>query len=321
MKSDDRLLFLGNPQQSVPKRLLLARNLSPRDKFAWQLLRLHARDDGSGVFPSYNDLQGWLSDQPEGEKASRSTVSNALMMLRITRWLSLCQRLRDEQSGRITGNLYALHDVPLTHADACRMDSEYLALLTACSRHRNRRIRNIAIGLLLTLQQPVDSGRTCTESPLKTAPGLNRGLSKKCPSLQLRLSDVAGAGGQSEPRCVHTGTDLNNKHQKRTQLLHWPVDNPFSASERQRAPRRRTRDAQSGSRSLPTGAGRLPVADRRPRYPPPPRLSAGNAGKSQTGRVQSASAQAQIARILCAPHKAGVPAINQTSFIGEINFL
>ena len=192
MKSDDRLLFLGNPQQSVPKRLLLARNLSPRDKFAWQLLRLHARDDGSGIFPSYNELQGWLSDQPEGEKASRSTVSNALMMLRITRWLSLCQRLRDEQSGRITGNLYALHDAPLTHADACRMDSEYLALLTACSHHRNRRIRNIAIGLLLTLQQPVDSGRTCTESPLKTAPGLNRGLSKKCPSLQLRLSDRGG---------------------------------------------------------------------------------------------------------------------------------
>ncbi|HDV2073557.1 TPA: helix-turn-helix domain-containing protein [Escherichia coli] len=237
MKSDDRLLFLGNPQQSVPKRLLLARNLSPRDKFTWQLLRLHARDDGSGVFPSYNELQGWLSDQPEGEKASRSTVSNALMMLRITRWLSLCQRLRDEQSGRITGNLYALHDAPLTHADACRMDSEYLALLTACSRHRNRHIRTIAIGLLLTLQQPVESGRTCTESPLKTAPGLNRGLSKKCPSLQLRLSDVAGAGGQSEPRCVHTGTDLNNKHQKRTQLLHWPVDNPFSASERRAAER------------------------------------------------------------------------------------
>ncbi|MDH8489804.1 hypothetical protein QIG87_27805, partial [Klebsiella pneumoniae] len=71
--------------------------------------------------------------QPEGEKASRSTVSNALMMLRITRWLSLCQRLRDEPSGRITGNLYALHDAPLSHADACRMDSEYLALLTACS--------------------------------------------------------------------------------------------------------------------------------------------------------------------------------------------
>ena len=26
----------------------------------------------------------------------------------------------------------------------------------ACSRHRNRRIRTTAIGLLLTLQQPVD---------------------------------------------------------------------------------------------------------------------------------------------------------------------
>ncbi|MDH8013871.1 hypothetical protein QIH10_27410, partial [Klebsiella pneumoniae] len=31
--------------------------------------------------------------------------------------------------------------------------------------------------------------------------------------------------------------DLNNKHQKRTQLLHWPVDNPFSASERRAAER------------------------------------------------------------------------------------
>lgn len=43
------------------------------------------------------------------------------------------------------------------------------------------------------------------------------------------------AGNQT--RCVHTGTDLNNKHQKRTQLLHWPVDNPFSASERRAAER------------------------------------------------------------------------------------
>ena len=83
MKSDDRLLLLGNPQQSVPKRLLLARNLSPRDKFAWQLLRLHARDDGSGVFPSYNDLQGWLSNQPEGEKASQ-VHSNHWWLLQVT---------------------------------------------------------------------------------------------------------------------------------------------------------------------------------------------------------------------------------------------
>ena len=237
MKSDDRLLFLGNPQQSVPKRLLLARNLSPRDKFAWQLLRLHAHDTGSGVFPSYSLLQDWLSDQPEGEKASRSTVSNTLMMLRITRWLSLCQRVRDAQNGRITGNLYALHDTPLSHTDACRMDSEYLALLTSCSCHRNHRLRTTATGLLLTLQQPVDSERTCTESPLKTAPGPDQRLSKKCPGLPLRLSDVARAGGQHEPQCVHTGTDLNNKHQKRTQQLRWPVDNPFNASERRAAER------------------------------------------------------------------------------------
>ena len=97
LEGDDRLLFLGNRSRAC-RTPAARRNLSPRDKFAWQLLRLHAHDDGSGVFPSYNELQGWLSDQPEGEKASRSTVSNALMMLRITRWLSLCQRLRDEKA-------------------------------------------------------------------------------------------------------------------------------------------------------------------------------------------------------------------------------
>lgn len=50
--NEDRLLFLGNPQQCVPKSLLLARNLSPRDKFTWQLLRLHAPDEGNGAFPT-----------------------------------------------------------------------------------------------------------------------------------------------------------------------------------------------------------------------------------------------------------------------------
>ena len=235
--SEDRLLFLGNPQQSVPKSLLLARNLSPRDKFTWQLLRLHARDEGNSAFPSYDELQCWLSDLPDCQKASRSTVSNALMMLRITRWLSLCRRLRDAQSGRITGNLYALHDVPISHADACRMDSEYLPLLIDCSRHRNQRIRTAATGLLLSLQQPVDSGRRCTESLPETRPGLHRRLGKKNQSPDQRPGELAGAGEPGEALRVRTDTDLSNKHQKSTQKLHWPVDNPFSASERRAAER------------------------------------------------------------------------------------
>jgi len=235
--NEDRLLFLGNPQQSVPKSLLLARNLSPRDKFTWQLLRLHAPDEGNGFFPTYDELQCWLSDLPECQQASRSTVSNALVMLRITRWLSLRERLRDAQTGRVTGNLYALHDVPLSHADACRMDSNYLALLIDCSRHRNQRIRTTATRLLLTLQQPVDSGRSRTESLTETSPGLNRRLSQTSRSPDAGLSCVASSGGARKASRVPTDTDLNTKHQKSTQNLYWPVDNPFSASERRAAER------------------------------------------------------------------------------------
>lgn len=234
---DDRLLFLGNPQQSVPKSLLLARNLSPRDKFTWQLLRLHVQDEGNSAFPSYDELQCWLSDLPDSQKASRSTVSNALVMLRITRWLTLCKRLRDAQSGRVTGNLYALHDAPISHTDACRMDCEYLPLLIDCSRHRNQRIRTAATHLLLSLQQPVDSGQSSTESLPETGAGLNRKLSKKNRSPDLKPGEPAGAGEQEEALCVRTDTDLNNKHQKSTQKLYWPVDNPFSASEQRVAER------------------------------------------------------------------------------------
>lgn len=235
--NEDRLLFLGTPQQSVPRALLLARNLSPRDKFTWQLLRLHAPDKGNGVFPTYDELQCWLSDLPDNQKASRSTVSNALVMLRITRWLSLCERLRNAKNGRVTGNLYALHDMPLSHADACRMDGEYLTLLIDCSRHHNQRIRTIATNLLLTLQQPVDSGRSCTESHPETSQSLNRRLRKTSRSPDSGLSGVKSVSEPEKALRVPTDTDLNTKHQRSTQNLRWPVDNPFSASERRAAER------------------------------------------------------------------------------------
>ncbi|EQC2932898.1 STY4528 family pathogenicity island replication protein [Salmonella bongori] len=231
----DRLLFLGNRQETVPRRLLLARDLSPRDKFAWQLLRLHAHDVSSGLFPTYAELQCWLADRPEREKASRSTVSHALTMLRLTRWLSLCQRLRDARTGQITGNLYALHDEPLTFANACQMDAEYAALLTACAHHRNLRIRATAIALLLA--QPVDSGRICTESSFGTGPGTQSVPGVNSPGPAIRPGDAERAGRRSRAACVLTATDLKTNNKRRTLNLRWPVDNPFSASERRAAER------------------------------------------------------------------------------------
>ncbi|HFW3113230.1 TPA: STY4528 family pathogenicity island replication protein [Salmonella enterica subsp. diarizonae serovar 61:r:-] len=151
--ASDSLLFMGNAHDTVPRRLLQDPLLSPRDKFAWQVIRTQAQENGGAVFPSYSELQVQLSNRPLDEKASRSTVSRALLMLRLTRWLSLCHKARDRVSGRILGNIYALHDEPLTVLDAVRFDASYLHLLEQCSRHENKTIRATAQGILYNIRQ------------------------------------------------------------------------------------------------------------------------------------------------------------------------
>lgn len=99
------LLYLGNLQDAYPRQLLLDTRLSPLDKMAWMMIRLYAQQNHGAVFPSYDELQLQLASPHKG-KASRETVSRVLLMLRLTGWLSLCKRVRDDQ-GRVRGNIYA----------------------------------------------------------------------------------------------------------------------------------------------------------------------------------------------------------------------
>ncbi|MDE9504704.1 STY4528 family pathogenicity island replication protein, partial [Xenorhabdus bovienii] len=84
---------------------LLDNRLSPLDKTGWMMIRLYAQQNEGAVFPSYDELQVLLASPYKG-KASRETVSRVLLMLRITGWLSLCKRIRDD-NGRVRGNIYA----------------------------------------------------------------------------------------------------------------------------------------------------------------------------------------------------------------------
>lgn len=95
------LLFTGNVHDSIPRRLLLDTRLSPLDKMGWMMIRLYAQNNEGAVFPSYDELQLQLASPGKG-KASRETVSRVLLMLRITGWLSLCKRVRDDK-GRCGG--------------------------------------------------------------------------------------------------------------------------------------------------------------------------------------------------------------------------
>lgn len=140
------LLFLGNVHDAVPRRLFLDSRLSPLDKMAWVMIRLYAQQNEGAVFPTYDELQCQLA-LPHSDKASRETVSRALLMLRLTGWLSLCKRVRDK-SGRIRGNIYAQHDEPLGLFDAEYFDPGWLDAVADACRHTNKTIRLTALAVL-----------------------------------------------------------------------------------------------------------------------------------------------------------------------------
>ncbi|MCH5051926.1 MULTISPECIES: STY4528 family pathogenicity island replication protein [Pectobacterium] len=136
------LLYMGNVHDAYPRRLLLDTRLSPLDKMAWMMIRLYAQQNEGAIFPTYDELQLQLASPHKG-KASRETISRVLLMLRITGWLSLCKRVRDEK-GRVRGNIYAQHDEPLSFRDAEIFDPGWLDTVAEACQNKNKTISQTA---------------------------------------------------------------------------------------------------------------------------------------------------------------------------------
>jgi len=149
----DSFLFSGNRHDSVPRALLLDRRLTPLERNAWQVFRLMLNDDGITAFPTYEQLRPWLASTPCAGLASHETVARALTILRLTRWLSLVRKRRDPKTGRILGNVYVLHDEPLTPFEAMQLDSDYLQLLSQSLNHAAKAVQVVGAN---TLQEIAD---------------------------------------------------------------------------------------------------------------------------------------------------------------------
>ncbi|HJH22695.1 MULTISPECIES: STY4528 family pathogenicity island replication protein [Pseudomonas] len=148
-------LFSGHSIDTVPRRLLLDSRLTPLERNAWQVFRLLM--DGQGLAtPRYQDLQPYLSTIPYGPAASRETIARVLTVLRLTRWLSLVARGRDQTNGRLQGSLYVLHDEPLTPAEAMELDQDYLELVGHCLGHTAKNVRIVAQHTLAEIQRDTD---------------------------------------------------------------------------------------------------------------------------------------------------------------------
>src|SRR5690554_3597980 len=112
----DGLVFLGNVHDTVPRALLLDRRLGAVDVLGWQMIRMLCNADRTTAFPTYDELQPLLRSSI-GSQASRGTVARVMAILRLTRWLSLSHRARHETNGRVIGNVYVLHDEPVSPSD------------------------------------------------------------------------------------------------------------------------------------------------------------------------------------------------------------
>ncbi|MDR0780296.1 MAG: hypothetical protein LBF16_06325 [Pseudomonadales bacterium] len=156
----DGFLFSGSRHESVPRALFLDRRLTPLERNAWQVFRLRLNGDGVTAFPTYDELRPYLASMPCAGQASHETVARALTLLRLTRWLSLVRRRRDPKTGRILGNLYVLHDEPLTPFEAMQLDAEYLSLVSHVLDHPAKAVRMVGLNTLKEItEDPLLTGR------------------------------------------------------------------------------------------------------------------------------------------------------------------
>lgn len=195
------LLFLGNVHDAVPRRLFLDSRLSPLDKMAWVMIRMYAQQNEGAVFPTYDELQLQLA-LPHSDKASRETISRALLMLRLTGWLSLCKRVRDK-SGRVRGNIYAQHDEPLNAADAEYFDPRWLDTVEKACSHTNKTVRLTAIGVLKSIRNDDSMRHRHSRVALTEA----RLAAPQTPAALAQSKHRNRTGTEAEPGQKSPGTD------------------------------------------------------------------------------------------------------------------
>jgi hypothetical protein len=114
------------------------------------------------AFPSYEYLMARCGIQ------SRSTLSRCLAILRITRWVTLCRKVRDAQ-GRNRGNIYALHEEPLALGGTVHLDPEYMGFLNDAARdHHHDRVRRVARAMVDSIRDQMADGEDVLDDSLMT---------------------------------------------------------------------------------------------------------------------------------------------------------
>lgn len=211
----DGLLFLGNPHETVPRALLIDKRLGAVDVLGWQVIRMLANADRTTAFPTYVQLQPLLRSGV-GSQASRGTVARVMAVLRLTRWMSLCHRSRNASNGRVIGNVYALHDEPVSPTEASMLDSEYFAFVEQSCRHKNRAVRDVALLIRSELEDEgamVPGATAEAPSPMARLNQRARRFDEMQPSSQSELRQFSSDNAQFSERTKPEINELSRSSQ------------------------------------------------------------------------------------------------------------
>ena len=158
-QASEGLLFLGARYQSYPAILLRDPFLPATAKI--QLLYL-MQESGQGrqsavAMPSLEDTARALGD-------SRRTAGRDRMLLRVCRWISLCQTVRDT-GGRFRGSIYAIHGEPCSLQEGNRLDQGYLSFLDGASANGDPYLQRAAQAAFSGIDRTLDAGRDPLDPP------------------------------------------------------------------------------------------------------------------------------------------------------------
>ena len=134
--NSDSLVYIGNWQDAIPRSIWVDNELDSKEVRSWGVIRTQAVH-GSAVMLSINKLLRETLDY------SNATVSRITYVLRLTRWISLCSQMRTER-GQFMGNIYAIHDAPLSIFDSIYLDKDYLNFVQQQISHKNKKISKLA---------------------------------------------------------------------------------------------------------------------------------------------------------------------------------
>lgn len=145
------VLFLAPGLHSIPVTLIRDAVLEPVDKLAWLVIfQSGTETGGGGEFPSYKTIT------TDANVGSSATVSRALAVLRLARWLTLVSQ-DNLKASRTPGNVYALHGAPLALADTLFLDTAYPEFVAKSRTHHHARVRALATKQHAVLDQHRDA--------------------------------------------------------------------------------------------------------------------------------------------------------------------